>query len=621
MKFRTRLVALTAIAAIVALGLVSCGDSSGSDLSGKVINAPLRAQMGQLDPVTISTAYGNMVASAIFDTLLQYSYLYRPYRLEPNLVTKMPTYHEGTKTLEDGTEVPEIWYEFELKKGIVFHDDPAFGEAGPTEVKTDDVLYSIKRMADDSWVPQGWWLYQGRIVGFDDYKAEQLALQQQATDAGEDFSFDYDKAVPGLEKLDDYRFRIHLTEPFPQFLNILCMSYTAVTSRTVVEHYGKGVGQHPVGTGPFRVTSFEELKVVCEKNPTYREEYYPSIPEGDYPGKQADIDAGRYQDAGKRLPLADHLVFKVFEEDNPMWLLFLDGQLDFCQVPAEAWEQAFQPDKTLKPDFAKQYGVNSYNLPLLDMIYYGFNYEDDVWGGDGNGKLLRQAVAAALDNAERNELFYNGHNTLYSGPIPPGTYEFEDGLDDLTYDADVAKAKELLAQAGYPEGAEVPKLIYETSSGGNNKEQAEFLLRCLNAADLNFDVNFQNFPELNRKLKNKQAQFFGLAWGADYPDAENFLQLFYGPNGSPGSNNFNFKNDRFDELYEKASKMTESPERTALYREMRDIVRESAICLGQMSRIRFYVMQNRLQNFKPEEVFYTYWKYLDLPDPVAESGN
>lgn len=603
----------------LAFGVAACGDSQ-SGPAGRVINAPLRAQIGQLDPVTSSTQYSNMCAAAIFDTLLQYSYVYRPYRLEPSLVKALPTYHEGTKTLEDGSEVAEIWYEFELKPGIIFHDDPAFGEEGPPELTVDDVFYSIKRMADARWIPQGWWVYEGRIVGLDEFKAAQEALQTEAEAKGEDFRFDYDAPVSGLEKIDKYRFRIHLTKPFPQFLNVLCMTYASIVNRKVVELYDKGIGQHPVGTGAFRVKSFESLKLVLEKNPNFREEYYPELPAEDYPGKERDIAMGLYQDAGKRLPLADGIVFKVFEEDNPMWLLFQDGQLDYSQVPAEPWDTVFKPDLTLRDDFKSKYNVTNFNLPLLDMIYYGFNYEDPVWGGDGKGKLLRQAVAAALDNRERNELFYNGKNTLYSGPIPPNTAEFEADLPDLAYDANVEEAKRLLAQAGHPNGEGLPPLLYETSTGGNSKEQSEFLLRCLTAVGLKLEVNFNSFPELNRKLKNKQAQFFGLAWGADYPDAENFLQLFYGPNESPGSNNFNYKNPEYDRLYEQASKMSESPERTKLYRQMRDIVRDSAISLGSMSRIRFYVMHERLKNFKPEEVFYSYWKYLDLKTPAAASA-
>ncbi len=614
-----RICAIGFLALALALGVGACGDSqSGS--TGKVIHAPLRAQIGQLDPVTSSTQYSNVCASAIFDTLLQYSYIYRPYRLEPSLVKALPTYHEGTKTLEDGSEVAEIWYEFELKPGTVFHDDPAFGDAGPSELTVDDVFYSIKRMTDTRWIPQGWWVYEGRIVGLDAYKDEQDARQEKAHEASEEFSWDYDKPVSGLEKLDKYRFRIHLTKPFPQFLNILCMTYASIVSRTVVEHYDKGIGQHPVGTGAFRVKSFESLKMVLEKNPTFREEYYPTMPDEDYPGKERDVAMGLYKDAGKRLPLADGMVFKVFEEDNPMWLLFMDGQLDFSQVPAETWETVFNPDLTMKEDFKNRYKVHNFNLPLLDMIYYGFNYEDPVWGGDGKGRLLRQAVAAALNNRERNELFYNSKNTLYSGPIPPGTAEFEADLPDLAYEANIEEAQRLLAEAGHPNGEGLPPLMYETSTGGNSKEQSEFLLRCLTAVGLKLEVNFNSFPELNRKLKNKQAQFFGLAWGADYPDAENFLQLFYGPNESPGSNNFNYKNPEYDRLYEQASKMSESPERTVLYRKMRDIVIDSGISLGSMSRIRFYVMQERLKNFKPEEVFYGYWKYLDLRDPAAASA-
>jgi ABC-type transport system substrate-binding protein len=240
--------------------------------------------------------------------------------------------------------------------------------------------------------------------------------------------------------------------------------------------------------------------------------------------------------------------------------------------------------------------------------------EDPVWGRPPEAKGIRQAIAWAVDLDQRNAAFYNSFNTLYEGPIPPGL----DGYEPGHRKRNVARARELLARAGHPGGAGLPALVYETSQGGNSAEQAEMLARQLAEVGLEIDVNLNSFPELSDKLNRKKAPFFGLAWGADYPDAENFLQLFYGPNEAPGSNNFNYKNADFDELFARARIMPPSPERTAIYRRLRAMVIEDQPMIGSMARTRFYLWHPRLQNYRPEEVYSTFWKYLDLADHDGE---
>ncbi|MEM9492151.1 MAG: ABC transporter substrate-binding protein, partial [Myxococcota bacterium] len=109
----------------------------------------------------------------------------------------------------------------------------------------------------------------------------------------------------------------------------------------------------------------------------------------------------------------------------------------------------------------------------------------------------------------------------------------------------------------------------------------------------------------------------GLAWGADYPDAENFLQLFYGPNKSPGTNKFNYNNPAYDALYDQIRSMEPGPERTAIYKQMRDILIEDVPAIGSMGRTRFYLWNPRLKNVMPAEVWYRWLKYLDV-EPSAE---
>lgn len=583
--------------------LVGCRTPPGQSEDGaRELRYPLRQKVGNLDPVRAGTAYSGMAVAAIFDRLIDYRYPRVPYELQPALLARMP------EVSEDG-----LIYRFELQRGVRFQDDPAFestGGQGP-EITVEDVFYSLKRMCDTHWSPTGWWLFEGRIRGLDEYKAAQKARQGEliAAGKGKEFSFDYDAPVEGFRKLGDHRFEIELNERYPQFLYVLAMGYASVVPREAIEHYDLEFGTHPVGSGPFMVTEFRRGSWLrLDRNPGYREDYFPH----DLNASELALGMGDY--AGRRLPLLDRIVLEIFEQDQPMWLKFRSGDLDVSQIPAEYWPTVYHRDHTAKPwvDEAK---IGHHALPLLDLIYWGFNMEDPFWGRPEMA-AVRTAISYSVDLESRNQAFYNDQNILFQGPIPPGLEGYSSGHRAQ----DIDRARALLAEAGYPGGEGIPPLQYETSRGSNTKEQAEMLSRQLAQVGLSIDVNFNSFPELDDKLKKKKAQFFGLAWGADYPDAENFLQLFYGPNASPGSNNFNFADATYDSLYDASKTMLPSPERTEIYRQMRSIVIEQTPMIGSMARTREYLWHDRVRNYRPEEVYYSWWKYLDVTQPGETLG-
>ncbi|MEQ8764412.1 MAG: ABC transporter substrate-binding protein, partial [Planctomycetota bacterium] len=244
-------------------------------------------------------------------------------------------------------------------------------------------------------------------------------------------------------------------------------------------------------------------------------------------------------------------------------------------------------------------------------------------GGDNyeRNKKLRKAICTALDWEERNDSFYNSKNVIYDGMIPPGLdgHPKNHKVEGMGYGgANIELAKKLLAEAGYPGGQGLPAIEYYTSKAGNSKEQAELLKRQLAEIGVKVNVRLVDFSTLIETINTKKAPFFAFAWSSDYPDAENNLALFYGPNESPGSNHFNYKNAEFDRLYEKVRSMKPGPERTALYEKMRDIVIEEAPFAGAMARTRHYVVQPALKNFKPVEDFYNWVKYLDVDKATSD---
>jgi oligopeptide transport system substrate-binding protein len=556
----------------------------------KVLRIPIRADGPKtLDPVRGSTQYEAEVCEQVYETLVQYNYLAEPLRLEPLLLEEMPK-PEG------------LVYRFKLKKGVRFRDDPCFPDGKGRELVAKDVFYSWKRMADDDNQPRSWWLFEGAIKGFDEYRNAQNAAK----------TFDYDAPVEGMRILSDHEFEVELTMPVYRILYVLAMFQTAIVPREAAETYGAAFSGHPVGTGPFLLRRDEDWQrtksIVLHRNPGYREAFFPDA------GGEA-----RHEASGKRIPFADRIEITFFQEDQPMWLEWKARNLDFVTVPAENFTEAYTKRKqTLKKEWEEQ-GVTSRPIRLLDFIWHcGFNMEDPLVGGYTEEKrALRKAIAYAINVDQINESFYNGINVVYDGMIPPDLdgYPPEGRSPAGARGPDLDKARALLAKAGYPDGKGLPPLEYWSSVGGNQQEQVETVQRDLAKIGVQLKVRLVDFSQLSEATHEKRAQIFAFAWGSDYPDGENNLALFYGPNESPGSNSFNYKNAAYDELYRKILSMAPSPERTEIYAKMRDMVLEDCPFVGSMARTRFYLIRPRLKHCRPSETFWNWFKYLDVePD-------
>src|SRR5690606_36854458 len=206
-------------------------DQSGGPAGAKVYRHSMDAAPTSLDPVQAANAYANFIVLNVYDTLYAYKYLARPYELKPNLAAELP------EVSEDGL----VW-RVRLKPGVHFVDDPAFAGGRGREVVAEDVVYSIKRHFDAANQPQGAWLWQGRIAGLDEWKAG---------------GSDYDEPVSGLRATDRYTVEIRLTRPYPQLGYTLAQGFSAIVPREAAERYGQRLGVRPVGSGPFRLVSYD----------------------------------------------------------------------------------------------------------------------------------------------------------------------------------------------------------------------------------------------------------------------------------------------------------------------------------------------------------------------------
>lgn len=645
---------LVALTAFSSGGCVNDSDDPAQPPSttGRIGHFPMRSEGPKtLDPVVGSTVYDNRCVSQIIETLLQYKYLKRPFELEPLLLEEMPTVVDTspemrTKAFEfaaaarvkqeeahaaavaaaaaNGDPPPKkpnpipdpnpITWRFRLRDDIYFHDADCFPDGKGRRMVSADVFYSWKRISDSSIGSKSWWLMRDSIVGFDEYRDEQLARIEKTP--GE--NFDYHAPVVGLQIIDDREFTVTLKKPAARFMWILAMFQTGIVPHEAIDHYGTRFGIRPVGSGPYTLRDGDwqfGLQMILRRNPKYRDEFFPDEwnPEDEILNPQ--------EAAGRKLPILDTIRISFFEQDQPMWLHFRAEDFDYAQVPNENMPQVFskrfidgRKAVVLKPIWRER-GVRYQPVPLLDFIFFGFNMEDELLGGLGEKQTkLRQAIASALDWDERNETFYYGLNVVYDGVIPPGLEGHpKGGRTDASFRGpNLERARKLLAEAGYPNGDGLPVIDYFTSQGRNNREQSEMLIRQLSAVGIRIKVNLVDFPTLMQTVDARKAAFFSFAWGSDYPDGENNLALFFGPNESPGNNHFNYKRPEYDRLYEKIVGMQPSPERTKIYIQMQEMLLHDVPCLGAMARTRHYAIHKRMKYFKPVETFENWFKYVDV---------
>ncbi len=581
------------VSAIVAIAATAQGVLA----QDTILRLPMRtAGPNTLDPAQGSTTYENMAITQVYETLLQPKYT-NPNELEPLLLAEMPTNYVD----DQGRKV----WRFRLREDAFFHDNECFPGGEGRRVNTDDVFFSFKRLADQrASNGKNWWLLKDTIIGFDEYKAR----QDQAPE------FDYDAPVEGMRKINDLEFEIILQEPVYRFIWVLQMFQTSIVPREAVEYYnadGKNLfSANPVGTGPFVFREWRPKQLfVVEKNPEYREAYYPS--EG---WSSEDTANGLADAAGQRIPMVDRLEFSMYVEANPLWLDFENEKLGYIELPFEFFEKAFNPRTKRMDRGLRRNGVTYRAEPQLDFIFRSFNMDDELVGGYTEDKVaLRRAIALAIDLNEINESFYAGLCTVYDGPIPPGLDGHPEGhlVDGAYRGPNQELAREYLAKAGYPNGEGLPPIRFATSRSDLNAQQTAMMKRQLAEVGIRLEETLLDFPDLISQVNRREVPFFGFAWGSDYPDAENNLALFYSPNASPGSNHSNYNRPEFDEMYERARLMDPGPERTALYEEMRDMILSDVPYVGSLARNRYFMVNSHMKNAKPTQRHWGWFKYLD----------
>mgnify|MGYP001164707631 CR=1 FL=1 len=505
--------ALKLLVLIILLGASSCFRNKSGDEGKTVFRYNESAGITSLDPVFARDQANIWAVNQMFNGLVQ---------LDTALLVK-PCIARNWKISPDGKE-----YTFYLRDDVYFHDNQVFAGGRGRQVKADDFIYSFQRLSDKKIASPGAWV-MGPVRMVNDQ--------------------------PDIIAIDDTTLIVRLTKAFPPFLGMLGMQYCSVVPREAVEYYRDEFRSNPVGTGPFRFKLWKEgVKLVMVKNDHYFE-----------------------SENGNRLPYLDAVAVSFIIDKQTAFLEFVKGNLDFISgLHASYKDEILTPSGKLNPKYADRISMTC--RPYLNTEYLGILADRNNPVMKNNPLLkreVRQAINLGFDRKRmmrylRNGIGYPG----IQGFIPSGMPGFAEN-PGFGYDYNPVKARQLLSQAGYPMGKGLPAITLSTNA--SYLDLCQFIQSQLSQIGIDLKIDVSPPATLRENIAQARVPFFRGSWIADYPDAENYLSLFYSRNHCPEGHNYTqYSNPAFDRLYDVAGTENELSKRSRLYRAMDSLVMEDA---------------------------------------------
>lgn len=609
------------------------------DSTQNILYSSFSERPKHLDPVRAYGANEYEFIAQIYEPLLQYHFLHRPYQLVGLAAEAVPLVRyygaDGSLLAEDApvSAIAMSEYEISIKQGMRYQPHPAlamesngnyryhhldqaqiaasntladFSLTGSREVIAEDFVYQIKRLAFPKLSSPIAGVMSDYIIGFSEFGERVAAIHEQSQKRGESDNSYFDLRpyrIEGVKVLDRYRFTIRLKGKYPQFVYWLAMPFfspmpweaDAFYAQPGLEKRNISLNWYPLGSGPYMLEENNpNLRMVLSANPNFHGETYPME------GAPGDQELGLLRDAGKPLPLIERAIFSLETETIPYWSKFLQGYYDTSGISSDSFDQAVQfsaQGEVALTDALIQKGIRLNTAVTTSIFYLGFNMLDPVVGGDSeSARLLRLAISIAMDYEEYISIFNNGRGVAAQGPIPPGIFGNRSGVEGFNpqvYELREAKirrksidqAKELMRQAGYPDGRDQKSgkaliLYYDTtSSGPDGKARLNWMRKQFAKLGIQLVIRSTDYNRFQEKMREGTGQIFMWGWNADYPDPENFLFLLYGPNSKVehgGENAANYSNPQFDELFVQMKNMENSPRRQQIIDQMVEILRREA---------------------------------------------
>lgn len=559
----------------------SCRKSTDLGDSKLEIDVPLTGGISTLDPANSYDTVSGTIVYQVYEQLFEYHYLKRPYVLQPLLAESMPEITNGGKT-----------YTIKIKKGVKYHKNKCFDHQSEL-LEAEDFINQIKRLAFVKTRSPGWWLFENKIVGLDEFRKN----------VGSDLTKFFDHKVEGLKALDKYTLQINLIAPYPQLIYALAMAFTSPMKRAAIECTNNNFNQEMIGTGPFYLKKWNKNhSVELLKFKHYRKATFPSA--GDRVAHQEKYLA----DAGKTIPFVNKVKFHIMKESQTRWLNFNSGKIDLLTIPKDNFSSAITPKGGLTKDLESK-GIKLQISPTLIYWWLSFNMNDPLLG---KNQLLRKAIAHAVDFDKFIDLFTNNVGQRANSIYPPGIPGYRPN-HDLPYGYNPEKAKELLSQAGFPGGKGLPELTYDVRGNGTtHRQMGEFIKKELGNIGIQIKVVTNTFPGFLEKTRKGDLQFWQDGWALDYPDAENILQLLISKNHPPSPNTTYYSNPVFDKHFDELKFLQDGARKFELMKKMEDIIEDDLPWI-MMYYARNYILHHpHLKNYRHSDLVYNYFKYLKI---------
>lgn len=413
-----------------------------------------------------------------------------------------------------------LTYVFHLRNDVFFQDHSLFKNGKGRRVVADDFVYSFNRIIDETIASTGAWLFNGKVRD----------------------------TIP-FEALNDSTFVIHLKYPFRPMASLLTLQYCSVVPKEIVDHYGKDFRNVAIGTGPFKLMKWQEnVALVLGKNQNYFEK----------------------DSLGKQLPYIDGVKVSFLNDRSVEFLQLLQGQLDMVSgIDKSFRDKAINASGELQPDVASK--VTMLRMSYMNTEYLGFSM-GKVKNSAIQNKLVRQAINYAIDREKMITYLRSGiGKPAHYGIIPLGVKGFNENVKGYSYQPELAK--NLLKEAGYPNGKGIEPITL--SSNPMYQDLTEYIAKSLENIGIKVIVQLSPGSFLREAMSKNEVDFFRASWIGDYPDAENFLALFYGRNSAPPNYTF-YKNFKYDQLYQKALSASTDQEAKAYYGRMEQIMLDDA---------------------------------------------
>jgi ABC-type transport system substrate-binding protein len=584
-------------------------------------------------------------------------------------------------------QIAESVYEVPIKRGILYAPHPAFAKdeqgnyryhalapgeigdrrtpldfehQGTRELVAEDFVYALKRHATPRITAPIYGIFSEYVIGLREYgeliKREDAKLREGTDPSSLDKPFlDFRRwPLAGASAPESHLLRIRIKGKYPQwkywmqmtFLSPVPWEADAFYAQPGMAERGLSLDVWPVGTGPFMVTEYiKDRRIVMERNPNYRGEPYPCE------GSQEDRANGLLDDCGKPTPFVDKIVSTVEREAQPRRNKFRDGFYDLEVFSRTDTGKPYMVEMLDSEEVRERNEAKGFHFPEysdVNSYFIGFNMLDPVigWGDTREqrerGRKLRQAISIAIDWDEYSRIFPTQAGATAMSPLPAGIAGSRegtpDGVNPVTHRVvngkivrrSLDEAKQLMAEAGYPRGRHAktgkPLVLnydYYAVPTPERRPQIEWVVRQFAKIDIQLEVRATDNNQFQDKIRKGKHQVFWLGWNADYPDAENFLFLLYGPNAksvSDGENVSNYQNPVYDRLFERLKTLDDGPEKQAVIDEMVRIARQDAPWSFGFFPYASTALQSWVHNSKPAILIRDHGRYLrlDVEERVAK---